>query len=213
VVKLLLCPLPCYLPYALHPVTRLPVSVLGPVLCWLAFPSAPALGSTDSAADRSALFTGFTATTAGSDFSRRASSATAPHLPDAEPGGQRAIGRNVRPPGSDVSFCAGCVSSTTAERQSLARGTAHVAFDVAYRSASAVMAFAAQWHTPHNRCVRFAPASLGDHATLATGRPLRLPDRSLTGRTHASFLAHNQSHLLRQRHGLLRCARNDDSTN
>src|SRR3981189_2263806 len=41
-----------------------------PVLCWLAFPSAPALGSTVSAADRSALFTGFTATTAGSDFSR-----------------------------------------------------------------------------------------------------------------------------------------------
>jgi len=27
-----------------------------PVLCWLAFPSAPALGSTVSAADRSALF-------------------------------------------------------------------------------------------------------------------------------------------------------------
>src|SRR3981189_3639177 len=41
-----------------------------PVLCWLALPSAPALGSTGSAADRSALFTGFTATTAGSDFSR-----------------------------------------------------------------------------------------------------------------------------------------------
>src|SRR5258708_6327899 len=41
-----------------------------PVLCWLAFPSAPALGSAGSAADRSALFTGFTATTAGSDFSR-----------------------------------------------------------------------------------------------------------------------------------------------
>src|SRR5882757_4708035 len=35
------------------------------------------------------------------------------------------------------------------------------------------MAFAAQWHTPHNRCVRFAPAVAGDHATLATGRPLR----------------------------------------
>src|ERR1700751_4780812 len=40
------------------------------VLCWLAFPSAPALGSTDSAASRLALFVCFTATMAGSDFSR-----------------------------------------------------------------------------------------------------------------------------------------------
>ena len=40
------------------------------VLCWLAFPSAPALGSTNSAARRLALFVGFTATMAGSDFSR-----------------------------------------------------------------------------------------------------------------------------------------------
>ena len=39
-----------------------------PVLCWFAFPSASALGSTGSAADRSALFVGFPATTAKSDF-------------------------------------------------------------------------------------------------------------------------------------------------
>ena len=36
---------------------------------WPAFPSAPALGSTHSAAGRPALFAGFIATTAGSDFS------------------------------------------------------------------------------------------------------------------------------------------------
>jgi hypothetical protein len=41
-----------------------------PVLCWLAFPSAPALGSTNSAAGCPALFVGFTATMARSDFSR-----------------------------------------------------------------------------------------------------------------------------------------------
>ena len=41
-----------------------------PVLCWLAFPSASALGSTGSAAGRSALFVGFPATMAESDFSR-----------------------------------------------------------------------------------------------------------------------------------------------
>ncbi len=40
------------------------------VLCWLAFPLAPALGSTDSAAGRPDLFVGFPATIAGSDFSR-----------------------------------------------------------------------------------------------------------------------------------------------
>src|SRR6516162_7447126 len=40
------------------------------VLCWLAFPSVPALGSTSSAADCSALFAGFTATTAEPDFPR-----------------------------------------------------------------------------------------------------------------------------------------------
>src|SRR5260221_13437921 len=40
------------------------------VLCWLAFPSALALGSTNSAADCSALFVGFTATMAGADLLR-----------------------------------------------------------------------------------------------------------------------------------------------
>ena len=39
------------------------------VLCWCAFPSVPALRSTNSAADHSALFVGFTATMARSDFS------------------------------------------------------------------------------------------------------------------------------------------------
>src|SRR2546423_12110253 len=39
------------------------------VLCWSAFPLVPALRSTDSAADCSALFAGFIATMAGSDFS------------------------------------------------------------------------------------------------------------------------------------------------
>src|SRR5712691_13175608 len=49
-------------------VTLVRLGVRG-VLCWSAFPLVPALGSTGSAADRSALFAGFTATTVGSDFS------------------------------------------------------------------------------------------------------------------------------------------------
>src|SRR6266480_1420912 len=49
-------------------VTRVRLSVRH-VLCQTAFPLVPALCSTNSAADRSALFAGFTATMAGSDFS------------------------------------------------------------------------------------------------------------------------------------------------
>ena len=56
-----------------------------PVLCWFAFPLVPALRSTGSAADGSALFASFSATMAGSDF--RASSAMAPRLPDADQSG------------------------------------------------------------------------------------------------------------------------------
>jgi hypothetical protein len=40
------------------------------VFCWSAFPLVSALGSTNSAADHSALFVGFPATMAESDFSR-----------------------------------------------------------------------------------------------------------------------------------------------
>src|SRR6266567_1939999 len=51
------------------PVTRLPGSVPGPCFADSHSPSAPTLGSTGSAADRSALFVGFVATMAESDFS------------------------------------------------------------------------------------------------------------------------------------------------
>src|SRR5438105_9276306 len=63
------------------------------VLCWPAFPLVPALRSPGSAAtfpadasavDFFALFAGFTATMAGPTSRVRASSATAPHLPDAD---------------------------------------------------------------------------------------------------------------------------------
>src|SRR6266478_4741295 len=57
-----LLPLPCDLPYAVQRLWR--------VLCWLTFPSASALGSTDSAAGCPALFVGFPATIAESDLPR-----------------------------------------------------------------------------------------------------------------------------------------------
>src|SRR5712672_1921187 len=68
------------------------------VLCWLAFPSAPALGSADSAADRSAAFTGFTATTAGSDFSRSCIIGYGSSPSRCGPWGRRVHRPNVRPP-------------------------------------------------------------------------------------------------------------------
>ena len=45
------------------------------VLCWLAFPLVPALGSTDSAADGSALFVGFSAVESGRGGAYRPASA------------------------------------------------------------------------------------------------------------------------------------------
>ena len=65
-----LLPLPCDLPYALQRCDTLSRSCARRVLCWLAFPSASALGSTGSAAGCPALFVGFPATMAESDFPR-----------------------------------------------------------------------------------------------------------------------------------------------
>src|SRR5215510_2317825 len=55
-----------------------------PVCCWFAFPLVPALGSTGSAADRSALFASFPATTARSDFPRSFIIGFRFSLPDAD---------------------------------------------------------------------------------------------------------------------------------
>src|SRR5258708_24004173 len=54
------------------------------VCCWFAFPLVPALGSTGSATDRSALFASFVATTAGSDFPRSFIIGFRFSLPDAD---------------------------------------------------------------------------------------------------------------------------------
>jgi len=57
--------------------------------CWLAFPLAPALGSTNSAAGFPALFAGFIATTARPDFSRPCIIGFGSEsLPDADQDGQ-----------------------------------------------------------------------------------------------------------------------------
>ena len=51
-----------------------------------------------------------------------------------------------------------------------------------------IISFAAQYPTPHDRCVRFAPAVTGDHATLATGRlATALPSPDFHRLDRASF--------------------------
>src|SRR4030081_2408094 len=69
-----------------------------PGLCRAAIPLAPPLRSTGSAADRSALFVGFTATMAGSDFSRSCIIGYGSSPSRCGPWGRRVHRPNVRPP-------------------------------------------------------------------------------------------------------------------
>ena len=97
---------------------------LSPVrACWLAFPSAPALRSTDSAAaTASALLCSPVSSLLwqGSTSRARASSATAPRLPDADQVGISACGQTRDLPVSDALLLHVMCSSTPAGRQHLA---------------------------------------------------------------------------------------------
>ena len=85
-----------------------------PVCCWFAFPLVPALGSTGSAADRSALFASFLATTAGSDFPRSFIIGFRFSLPDADQGGRPGRTRDL--PSSDAILLRVMCSTTPAGR-------------------------------------------------------------------------------------------------
>jgi hypothetical protein len=102
------------------------------VLCWSAFPLVAALGSTGSAADRSALFAGFTATMAASDLPGSCiigygSSPSRCGPPYADTSSQRPSAGYPRfrhdPCARDVAFDPGQDDSASHT------GTAHVAFD------------------------------------------------------------------------------------
>ena len=167
-----------------------------PVLCWLAFPSAPALGSTDSAADRSALFAGFTATMAESDFPRPCIIGYGSSPSRCGPRGTTAVHRpDVRSPRfrrlpfvRDVFFDHGRVSSACASAALLMlRSTIETV------SAPAICPFVAQSHTPRNRCVRFVAAVVSDHAAPRYRAPATAcRTRSLRNLSPA-FLARQQS--------------------
>jgi len=170
------------------------------VLCWLAFPSAPALGSTDSAADRSALFTGFTATTAGSDFSRSCiigyGSVT---FPMRDLGGQRcpSVERETLP-GSDVFLLVRDVFFDHGQSVSPShRGTAHVAFDVAYRARPLAVLWLSRLNgTPtQSLCTLRTRRRRRPRNTRYRALATAYPDR-VSHRTTPAFLAHKQSNLL-----------------
>ena len=86
-----------------------------PECCWFAFPLVPALGSTGSAADRSALFASFAATTAGSDFPRSFIIGYRFSLPDADQK-RNCSGRTRDLPSSDAILLRVICSSTPAGR-------------------------------------------------------------------------------------------------
>ena len=90
------------------------------VLCWSAFPLVPVLGSTDSAADCSALFAGFTATIPGSDFPPPYIIGYGSRLSDADRQRRQLTASKRDLPGSDAIHLRVICSSTPAERQCLA---------------------------------------------------------------------------------------------
>jgi hypothetical protein len=124
----------------------------------------------------------------------RASSATAPRLPDAD---RRTLtqapnGRARDIPGSDTILVRVMWPSTPAGRQCLAYRHRSCCVRPWRRSPLLRKAhFVAQSHTPRTRCVRFVPGIAAAHATLATGRLARpYPGRTCTGRSRQLRLAH-----------------------
>ena len=138
------------------------------VLCWSAFPSVPALGSTGSAADRSALFVGFSATMAESDFSRpciigygsspsRCGPAAACRRPDARSPGSRA--RSVR-------TCQGLRPRRAVGALAITRPPVLPSASSNGVGARNIVLFAAQWLAYALPCRRFAAALADDGARL-----------------------------------------------
>src|SRR5262249_10383034 len=78
------------------------------VLCWSAFPLVPALGSTASATGSPALFGGFTATTAESDFSESCIGGYGSSPSHRGPSAQQSLRPTRTPPGSRTRSVRAC---------------------------------------------------------------------------------------------------------
>jgi len=146
------------------------------VLCWPALPLASALRSTDSAANRSALFAGFPATTASSDFPRPYIIGYSFSPSRCGPWGHLAIGQTRDLPVSDAILprvmCSSTPAGWTAPRVavlSMLRSTVEKVSAPSDKDIS--------WlnHTPHAAVVYASWPSLPPaHATL-TSRRLATP--------------------------------------
>ena len=138
-----------------------------PECCWFAFPLVPALGSTGSAADCSALFASFAATTAGSDFPRSFIIGYRFSLPDADQK-RDSPGRTRDLPSSDAILLRMICSSTPAGRAwPRLAAPVHVAFDSLHGLRSCDVPITGLYHTPlATRCVRFvAGVAVGSRNT------------------------------------------------
>jgi hypothetical protein len=137
------------------------------VLCWSAFPLVPALCSTTSAADRSALFAGFTAPTAESDFPRSCIIGFGSSPSRCGPGRNSAAGQTWDLPTSDAFLLRVTCSSTPAGWQCLAYRPCSCCVRLFPRSPLLRQThFVAPSQTPRNCCVRFvADVTVGSRNT------------------------------------------------
>ena len=175
------------------------------VLCWSAFPLVPVLGSTGSAADRSALFVGFPATTTESDFSGSciigygsSPSRCGPAVSSRRP--------NPRPPGSRARSFRTCqgLRPRRAGRALAIIAPVHVAFRVSdhvgirdissFRGSMAGLCAPLSTLRRHPRgCRRMARGQCGSLHLHCEGLALSTPCRS-SRRTKIIIFAQNPSH-------------------
>jgi len=197
-----------------NPVTTVARFCARPVLCWLAFPSAPALGSTvlprriaPRCSPASQLLR------RGPDFSRSCIiGLRLLTFPMRTLGGKRAHRSNVRPPRfrrvpfvRDVFFePRQSVSPSHRGTRTCCPSTLLTARPLRFYGFRGSMA-----HPTQSLCTLRNPPSPATTQHSLPGARYGLPDRSLTGRTTPAFLAHKQSILSLRRNGLLRFARND----
>src|SRR5262249_45515733 len=139
------------------------------VLCRSAFPLVPVLGSTDSAADGSALFAGLIATTPGSDFLRSYIIGYSSSLSRCGPKTSIVSGRTQDLPASGAFLLHVMCSSTPAGCQRLALTALHMLRSThSTASAPAAYAFRGSIDTPCNHCVRFvAGVAVGSRNTCS----------------------------------------------
>src|ERR1051325_4252531 len=162
------------------------------VLGWLAFPSIPALRSTGSAADRSALFAGFPATMAGSDIPPPCIIGYGSSPSRCGPPASAGDGQMRDLPVSSAILlrvtCSSTPAGCTAPRITVLSMLRSAAKECLRPQRDGY--FGAQSHTPRSSCVRFvALVTSGSRNTRLQTGSLRLAWAGLSPADRASLLA------------------------